>query len=364
CCMSVIVCLFSSDLIQSADVPQQTSLAVAELGGNVTLQFQASDDNAEFFHLYKQSLGYLVQSVVAEYYGKRTISEAFRDSRFTVIKKDSQYFFTIRNVSREDEATYLFQNGSVYSQSFSSGVFLAVNDRNQQKSVNVKQSPETALIKPGGSVTLNCSLLSKNKDNRVQCPGEHSVYWFRPGSGKSHPAIIYTHRNRSYEQNGRSCLYSLSQTVRDSSDTGTYYCAVATCGQILFGEGTQVQTRIVWDSGPEVDPVVLVLGALLACCVTVIVVFIFYVNRRKVCDQCKGAVSASHHVGHDKSTADQSNDQDGEAQSENYAALNLSARKVKRVTKRSESPQECVYSVVRADHHSQQHPSLQAEHSL
>ncbi|XP_035529109.1 uncharacterized protein LOC118336548 [Morone saxatilis] len=155
-----------------------------------------------------------------------------------------------------------------------------VEDRNQQKSVNVKQHPETASVQPGHSVTLQCSLLPKNKETRVQCPGEHSVYWFRAGSGQSHPEVIYTHRNSSDEQEERSCVYSLSKTIRNSSDTGTYYCAVVSCGEILFGEGTKVETK---------NPVVLVLGLLLACCVTVIVVLIFYVNRRTVCEHCKAS---------------------------------------------------------------------------
>ena len=40
--------------------------------------------------------------------------------------------------------------------------------------------------------------------------------------------------------------------------------------------------------GSGLDPVVLVLGALLVCCVTVIAVLIFYINMRRVCEHCKG----------------------------------------------------------------------------
>ena len=117
--------------------------------------------------------------------------------------------------------------------------FLNHADRNQQKSVYVKQNPVTASVQPGDSVTFECSLLSKNKENPDQCPG---VYWFRSGSGETHPSIIYTQRNISDEQEKRSCFYRLSKTIRNSSDDGTYYCAVVTCGEILFGEGTQVET--------------------------------------------------------------------------------------------------------------------------
>lgn len=115
--------------------------------------------------------------------------------------------------------------------------------KNLQKSVYVQQSPQIESVQPGDPMTLQCSLLSKDKENRVQCPGEHSVHWFRAGSGKSHPSIIYTNNHSSDEDEKRmerGCVYSLSKTMRESSDIGTYYCAVVTCGEILFGEGTKV----------------------------------------------------------------------------------------------------------------------------
>ncbi|KAI3351504.1 hypothetical protein L3Q82_020347 [Scortum barcoo] len=240
--LAALIVLSTASLIQTAEVPHQISLTVVEVGGNVTLQCPVLEKDSKLFQWYKQSVGYMVQAVVKGVYGQLTISEQFKVSRFTFTKDKAHYILSIRNVSKEDEATYFCLNGGSYSQSSGKGVFLAVKDRNQQKSVIVKQSPETASVQPGGSVTLQCSLLSKNKENRVQCPGEHSVYWFRAGSGGFHPGVIYTHRNSSDEEEERSCVYSLSKTIQNSSDTGTYYCAVATCGEILFGEGTTVET--------------------------------------------------------------------------------------------------------------------------
>ncbi|XP_051275415.1 uncharacterized protein LOC127374295 isoform X1 [Dicentrarchus labrax] len=360
--LAALILLSITYLIHTAEVPQQISLTVVELGGTFTFQCPASENQSKF-HWYKQSVGYMVQTVAAVILGKITFSEPFIDSRFTLTKVDAYFFLTIRNVTKEDEATYFCQSGATYSQSFVNGIFLAVNDCNQQKSVNVKQRPETASVQPGHSVTLQCSLLHRNKG--VQCPGEHSVYWFRAGSGQSHPDVIYTHRNSSDEQEERSCVYSLSKTIRNSSDTGTYYCAVVSCGEILFGEGTKVETRNVCDSGSELEPVVLALGVLLACCVTVIALLIFYINQRKACEHCKAAMSASHHLGHDQSTVDQSN-WDGEAKAENYAALDFTKGKAKTGKTTRKSPQDCVYSrtVVRAEYHNQQNPSMYAEHGL
>lgn len=125
CCNSVF-CFFSSDLIQPAEVPHYLSLTVAELGGNVTLQCPVPEEEGKFFHWYKQSVGHMVQRVAAVILGSMTVSEPI-NPRFTIIKAGRQYRLTIRNVSKEDEATYFCQHGVAYSQSFVNGIFLAVN---------------------------------------------------------------------------------------------------------------------------------------------------------------------------------------------------------------------------------------------
>ncbi|XP_062282223.1 immunoglobulin kappa light chain-like, partial [Scomber scombrus] len=280
CCCLVSLFCSSSALIQTAEVPHLISLTLVEFGDSVTFHFTVSEKDKSF-HWYKQPFGQMPQSVASGLNGRIEVSEEFKESRFNITKEGAHFSLTIRNVIKLDEAVYFCQKGSSYSQTFINGTFLAVNDNNQQKSVYVKQSPETVSVQLGDALTFQCSLLSKNKaENTDQCPGESNVYWFRSGSGGFHPGVIYTHGNRSDEHEERSCVYSLSKTIRDSSDTGTYYCAVATCGQILFGEGTKVDTR------SKLDPAVVVLGALLACCVTVITILMFYIKGRRACENC------------------------------------------------------------------------------
>ncbi|XP_066536314.1 uncharacterized protein [Hoplias malabaricus] len=89
---------------------------------------------------------------------------------------------------------------------------------------------------------LQCSILTDVS------AGEHSVYWLRHGSGESPPGIIYTHgdtnspcsRSSEADSSTQSCVYKLPKTNLSLSDAGTYYCAVAVCGQILFGKGTKL----------------------------------------------------------------------------------------------------------------------------
>uniref|UniRef100_A0A3Q0R0L9 Ig-like domain-containing protein n=1 Tax=Amphilophus citrinellus TaxID=61819 RepID=A0A3Q0R0L9_AMPCI len=102
-------------------------------------------------------------------------------------------------------------------------------------------------VPSGDSMSLQCSLLAES-DNK-SCPGDLNVLWFRAGSNKSHPNIIYADRNRRNEYETRSetqqsCVFRFSKNV-SSSDAGTYYCAVATCGEILFGNGTTLDIQVM-----------------------------------------------------------------------------------------------------------------------
>ncbi|KAF1380432.1 hypothetical protein PFLUV_G00163680 [Perca fluviatilis] len=95
-------------------------------------------------------------------------------------------------------------------------------------------------IQPGGSVTLDCTV------HTGTCDGEHSVYWFKK-SEQSQPGLIYTHGGRTDQCERKpntqthTCVYKLPMKSLNLSHAGTYYCAVASCGHILFGHGTKLE---------------------------------------------------------------------------------------------------------------------------
>uniref|UniRef100_A0A3Q1H6K6 Ig-like domain-containing protein n=1 Tax=Anabas testudineus TaxID=64144 RepID=A0A3Q1H6K6_ANATE len=136
-------------------------------------------------------------------------------------------------------------------------------------------------VRPGDSVTLQCSVLS-NFDNKT-CPGDHSVYWFRAGSDKSHPEIIYTGRNDECEKRPdsvKSCVYHFSKTV-SSSDAGTYYCAVATCGQILFGNGTNLQIGKILCLILQVKNKIMLITSSLIFCQKTLIFFLYFLDQKR-----------------------------------------------------------------------------------
>ncbi|XP_068571580.1 signal-regulatory protein beta-2-like [Cebidichthys violaceus] len=152
-------------------------------------------------------------------------------------------------------------------------------------------------VHPGDSVTLQCSVLSDSEEKT--CPEEQSVYWFRSGSDGSYPSVIYAQRNNSAgcekspeAHSPQKCVYSFSKNV-GSSDAGTYYCAVATCGEILFGNGTKLEVEALnmWDL-QKANTVLILLFAALAMSL-IVIAFLIYTIKMKTCDQSNAAVAAT-----------------------------------------------------------------------
>uniref|UniRef100_A0A4W6F945 Ig-like domain-containing protein n=1 Tax=Lates calcarifer TaxID=8187 RepID=A0A4W6F945_LATCA len=137
-----------------------------------------------------------------------------------------------------DTAVYYCIKVEQRNMTFLKGIFLRIKG-NKPDITAVTQDFLSDPVRPGDSVTLQCSVLSDSE--KKTCLEDHHVYWFRARSDKSHPSLIYAHRNHSdtCEEGPEKCVYNFSKIIR-SSDSGTYYCAVATCGEIIFGNGTKL----------------------------------------------------------------------------------------------------------------------------
>uniref|UniRef100_A0A4W5NAP7 Ig-like domain-containing protein n=1 Tax=Hucho hucho TaxID=62062 RepID=A0A4W5NAP7_9TELE len=232
------------------NVPRHFQVQQVEIGDPVTLYcvFSKQVYNEGNMFWFMQVTGEIPQVVakMQKNQSRPELHKEFSNSHLNMEKAqaDGIYRLTIQKMEPTDEAIYYCVYITDCEVNFINGTFLVLKGKNHQRSdyKTVVQRPISDPFHPGENVTLQCTVLSET------CTGEHSVYWFRNGSGESHPGVIYTAGNRRDECkkipetpfSTKSCVYSLSKNNLSPSDAGTYYCAVATCGEILFGKGTKL----------------------------------------------------------------------------------------------------------------------------
>ncbi|XP_073764311.1 uncharacterized protein [Danio rerio] len=179
-----------------------------------------------------------------------------KTNRFNVTKGDFYFNLTILKTKPSDSATYYCVVSSYQATGMGSGTRLLVRDTAADRDTTLHQSLIDT-VDPGDSVNLQCSIFTES------CAGDHSVYWFKQSSGDSE-GVLYTKGERngrcknSTESLTQSCVYSLHKNNISRSDSGIYYCAVAACGEILLGRGTQLNIKECND----VNPTLIALGIL------------------------------------------------------------------------------------------------------
>ncbi|XP_029113340.1 uncharacterized protein LOC108928583 [Scleropages formosus] len=237
-------------LTETNNLVQPSALLEVHLGDNVTLECSFPEEETNYIHYmywFKFIIGQTPQLIAAshKYTEEATLSENFNSGRFKVKLGTGINHLIISRTESSDSAMYYCATRSDYTIQFGPGTLLRIKGSKKQQSSSrtVVQQVVSDPVHPGDSVTLQCTVDSDT------CAGEHSVYWFRHGSGESLPGLIYTHGNRSDEcekspeagSPTHSCVYSLPKRNLSRSDAGIYYCAVVTCGDILFGDGTQLE---------------------------------------------------------------------------------------------------------------------------
>uniref|UniRef100_A0A665WDZ0 Ig-like domain-containing protein n=1 Tax=Echeneis naucrates TaxID=173247 RepID=A0A665WDZ0_ECHNA len=167
-----------------------------------------------------------------------------KSPRSTAKQKPGTFLLHFHKTEQSDTGLYYCIKVDDLEMKFLTGTFLRVKGAEPEITTNF-QLPPSDPVRPGDSVTLQCSVLFDSE--KKTCPGDHSVYWFRAGSDEAHPSFIYAHgNNRDHckkspeSESTQKCDYFFSKNV-SSSDAGTHYCAVATCGEILFGNGTKLE---------------------------------------------------------------------------------------------------------------------------
>ncbi|KAM9335978.1 uncharacterized protein ABDE67_020981 [Symphorus nematophorus] len=225
----------------SSSVSQDRGFISANVGDNVTLHCFYQSDVVAMYYWYKQSVGQkprLISAVYAASKNAAFFDEFENNPRFRLDAESGKNHLMISDLQISDSAVYYCACSFSVIFEFANGTLVSVKGSGLNIPTLVHQSASES-VQPGGSVTLNCTV------HTGTCDGEHSVYWFK-NSEESHPGLIYTHggRNdqceRKPDTQTHTCVYNLPMKSLSLSHAGTYYCAVVSCGHILFGNGTKL----------------------------------------------------------------------------------------------------------------------------
>uniref|UniRef100_A0A3B4V677 Immunoglobulin kappa light chain-like n=1 Tax=Seriola dumerili TaxID=41447 RepID=A0A3B4V677_SERDU len=235
------VIIQATDQKFSSSVRQERSFVSANVGESLTLQCFFDNADLPRIYWYKQSVGQkprLLSTLYASNTNGSFHDEFQNNPRFTLDTGTGKNHLQITDLRISDSATYYCAKKNSLVIEFAEGATVSVKGSGLNIQASVHQSGSET-IQPGGSVTLNCTV------HTGTCDGEHSVYWFKD-SEESHPGLIYTHGDRNDqcekkpETQTQTCVYNLPMKSLNLSHAGTYYCAVASCGHILFGNGTEL----------------------------------------------------------------------------------------------------------------------------
>ncbi|XP_029931651.1 uncharacterized protein LOC115376302 [Myripristis murdjan] len=321
-------------VIKSTGINQDSGIKTAKVGDSVTLQCSCKGSAVTFLYWYQQTLGHKPQVISILMKGNTEAEIHHEPLRFSVQSGQGTNNLTIKNLSLSDSATYYCATSEFNAAEFGQGAFLHVKT-SLSKDQAVVQHPPFERVQPGNSVNLSCTIYAE------PCGGEHSIYWYRQGG--SQPGIVYTQVDQCKELSQadsprQSCSFNLLMKNLSSSDVGTYYCALASCGQIVFGNGTQLD--IVDETTVPVLLAQCLGGALAVSLILMFVLgYIVYRLNRKSCSVCNERFARPRHSA-TSDAAGQDRDQ------LHYAALSLNGRNRPR-RQRDSMDTVCVYSGIR-----------------
>ncbi|XP_058479806.1 uncharacterized protein LOC131455941 [Solea solea] len=216
-----------SEDLTSRYVHQEKHLISATVGEDVTLPcFHQGGDSAWIFW-YKQSPGQMPRLISTIHVLRRqsSFSDEFNNTRFTVKYEDGTCRLSISDLHISDSATYLCASSHTHALTFAEGITVIV----QGSGLNLQ-----ALVH---HEDLSCTLHNES------CGEGHSVYWLM-SSNETHTGLIHTkgdmcdQRERTRGTQTHTCVHNLSLNT-----SGADYCAVLSCGHILYGNGTKLDSK-------------------------------------------------------------------------------------------------------------------------
>lgn len=156
CCFSVFV---YSVVPPTLELSQKISITEVKMGEDVTLRCKTAGYDQRMVYWHKLEFGFMIETIAFGSSPILPLQREFNNSRFKATKSGNEYFLEIKNVSKEDQATYFCQAGTSYTMSFINGSHLVV------KGKEIAQfTPQTEAKREYKTMSLYFSLSVSNKD--------------------------------------------------------------------------------------------------------------------------------------------------------------------------------------------------------
>lgn len=181
---------------------------------------------------YKHGLGQkpVLVSTKYKFDEKVLFYNEFKDNPRVQLSPENE--LSISDLKLSDSGSYYCANTQHYELNFSEPTSIVVKTgKGLDILTEVHESPSRK------SVILKCSV------HVGSCEGRPRVHWFKQSGGSS-PGVLYSEGGGDSDQCERktdalrTCVYNLPVQSVSSEQTETYYCAVATCGYLLFRKAT------------------------------------------------------------------------------------------------------------------------------
>ncbi|KAK0156001.1 Ig kappa chain V region 2717 [Merluccius polli] len=268
---------------------QKDGLISCNIGETVTFQCLLEDSESVKFYLYWQMLRQNLRMISTHYSSTNTTffhQEFEGNPRYSWRSQKGAINWTISDLQPSDSGSYFCASSYSFDFKFFEGLFLSI--KTPGATIQAVVNPEG--LQHRDTWTVSCEVKTAN------CHEEQRVYWFR-SSTESQPGVLYgtgvgdNRCERDPENQTRTCVYHLPRegVNRSQLDTETFYCAVVSCGVILFGSGTDERKN----ERPESLHLVYAMGAALALTTILVVILAsaLYKMNKRISSQVLGLLS-------------------------------------------------------------------------
>ncbi|CAI5652803.1 uncharacterized protein LOC102077845 isoform X2 [Oreochromis niloticus] len=211
----------------------------------------------------------------------RSFSSQSADQRIRTVTDPGIFDLYITKAQQSDTGVYICMKTANRELTFLNGTYLKVEGPEPPFTT----TPPPDSVHQERTVTLQCSVLHDFQNKT--CPVDDNVFCLSVEPHQSHPGSNYTHVNGGdeYERNSeglstKTCFYSYFRNL-SSSDSQTYYCAVATCVESFPQNKTTGDAEVKKSCSKKDNTILYLLCVALAISLIVIACLVYSIKKLK-----------------------------------------------------------------------------------